>query len=1431
MTSTIRLLIPVVIGLLATGLLRIVNLKKEYRGRQILSVYISSVISVIGVVVAYIFFDKIDVLNQIVSAEDSPFYGAGVVIWNAIIVVAFVLIKLILCPIMKKVWADQSRMETTSDTWYEFDEDNSAWFLKLRYRNVRTIFNVFSWVLTFICVVILTLGVAYGEESSWWLKVFPFTALIIVTEIYNFLSGYTKPEYLHSVDGEDIGATRLGAYYKLRKTYESLLPSAMLVSHTGNEYAGKEGATELLNKYQESDDPVEQIVGDYFSHLKKKDGLFDVDLVSMTNTLLHGESAIVFNPFYRDLGEYLLLPLVHNLVNNKKCLIIVGRSALCADVISWANNILKEYSRTRSLWRVKELAKDVPDCEVGVLSFSQIYDSSIINANASFFREASFVLLIEPSKMMTTSQSGLGIIVEKMDRDNHPTFCVCDHDVDGLVDTLSHILQTNITNVVAAPIPRSVYTAMGWAASGDFMRQKLFGKQTHYLGNGVELAAIALKNQIPHVSWYSAEKAPVQDIRWIAGQYYPQICRYAHMQNQQKSIDERITFSSNLWGSEIKKEEFVIAEDEFCNLFASMRAYLTRGETQSFVNIISESYLLRDYMRYNRQLFMTDPKAIPAIAAHYAKTERNTVLRLILMMACAPVSEDYIIHELSILGYETDDPYHTLSNLIYHYTYVADTIITVQNTQELDDDLVPTPVCKYSISQQVFDNNFAKTLKNAYFVVEDEKLNKEYIDARLFEHITQTVMPGQFLTYNGKLYRVHMVSPTIGCVLHRAADSYTNRYYYKQLRTYHFEEGSDLVRTRKVMDIEISLERRAFSVSTTGYLELKDNHDLRSAKVVDLAADPGIAAFERAYKNKSVLRISLPDTDVRIRFTICMLLNEMFRSIFPDAWPYLAVLSARPEDVEGMLDKFNYHVDGSIDDGMIYIVEDSDMDLGMLEAIDNNLMRFFEIMSDYLEWHFEKMKESPAKDPVLSEIEPLKDEETKRKNFFSRIAKRIMRLFGASDEEENSITESKDDAADTSSEQATSEDKPTESDPETAEQSPFEETDTPTEADEDQLVEHASDEEAKLEEEFEISTGEADEPSEAEPADNLEEKSEEADEESDDPGKEPAAPAEEQIILHTEGEDLFAIDGVPDDLDILMPIKPSRYQKECFLKFGFDEIDARLSIEDVSSYLRVRGWSNNDLTKARKRTELEDSLLDLNAENFCDFCGIPLTGVSYEKLADGRTRCNDCSMTAINEVAEFKTLFRNAEMMMENTFSITIPVSIAVKTTDARTIAKHTGQVFKPSTKVAARILGFAQRKGGKYTLFVENGSPRLAAIDTTIHELTHIWQYLNWNDGQILRIYRQRKPEYTKMARDIVYEGMAMWSAIQMLYAMGETYYAQQQEQLAVARNDIYGIGFRLYRDRYDLARNGDAPALTPFASFPPLDPAEVRKVFEEDD
>lgn len=1388
MSNFLGAFIVLAVFVLVEVILRRLNLSKDIRGRQVLMIYLSPVIAVLEVVFVYISYGKIT------FEEGSRMYGSEVFVWNVIIAVVFLLIKCILLFVLNKLWCDKSKMELTGEQWYCFDSDENNWFLRNEYVNLRDLFDVFSWITTIFAFIVVAMGWVLGEQSIWWMKVFPIAAVVVITEIYNFLSGYTKPEFFHDVEGDGIGAVRLGAYFKLRKVYEQMFPSAMLISHTGNEYSGKKGATELLNDLSKSDDAIEKIVGNYFLHLKKKDGFFDIDMISAANRLMHGNSTIIFNPFYRDLSDYILLPLVDNLIKNRKCLIIVGRSSLVEDVSMWASDILKKYSRTRSLWRVSKLSKDESECEVGILSFSQIYDLNVLETNKEFLGEVGFVLLVEPSKMMTTSQTGLNILVQEFDKEFPPVYCICDHDTDGLVDTLSHVLHTNLTDVVAAPVPHSIYTGIVWSASGDYKRQILFDKQTRYLGNGIEIAAVALKNQVPHITWYSAEKAPAEDIGWLAGQYYPQICKFAHLPNQQFCLEEKITFTSNLWGSEAKTEEFVIVEDEFCNMFATMRGYLTRGIEQSFVNVISENYLLRDYMRYNRQLFMADPKAIPAISPQYSKTERNTVLKLILMMACDYVKEEYIAHELSMLGYEIDDVYKTLSRLINYYTTVDDVIITVQNRQELNNDLIPEQVCCYSISKHMFEECFAETLKNAFFVVEDEKFGKEYIDARLFEHITQLVMPGQFLTHNGKYYKVHAVSPQIGCILHRAADSYRERQYYRQLRKYHFENGCEVIKSRKIVDIEISMEKRNFNVCTSGYLQMLDNHDLRSARVVDLSKDPNIGTYSRSYQNKSVLKFDLPDTNESIRFTISMLLSEMFRSIFPEAWPYIAVLSEKPEGIEGMFNYINYELIGEYEKDMIYIVEDSDMDLGLLEAVENNFMRFFEILCDYLEWHFEKMYEPQYKDPVPIDIE-LPQEEIERNNFISRMKKRLMRIFGT-EEEEPLEEEVEEEPESTESEE-----------PEISEESEPEE---PAEEDSEDDVETLEEveETVELSEDFEMDS-EPKEPKEA-ILETEEPKIEEVYMMPED------VIPEDEVILHEDGDDFFSIDGAPDDLDLLLPIPPTRYQKECFLKFGFaniDEgIDERLCIEKVKDYLAVRGWGNNDLTKARKRTEGERTFFDTEAENCCDFCGIPLSGVSYERLADGRTRCNECSISAINDVVSFRDLYKKTQVIMENTYDINFKVSVMVRTTDARTIAKRTGQVFKPSTGFSARVLGFAQRKGNRYTLYVENGSPRLASINTITHELTHIWQYLNWNEHEIYRIYGRGTN------RDIVYEGMAMWAAIQYLYVIGETDFAEQQEHIASRRKDIYGVGFNLYREKYGFAKNGENPSISPFSTFPPL-------------
>lgn len=1398
----------IIFVVVATVLLRVINLSRINRSKQFLSTIFSPIYAVISFLLIHAFQNKL--LAFSFYSDLQPVYKN--LLLNSAIVVVFLIIKAILLPIMALLWNNET-IEQTSEHWYVLDPDYDIWFLKPETENVQKLYSALGYAVSFICILVFVVS-HFVYKNGVTIIALPAIALVVITEFSSFLFGYTKEAYLRLIGGEDISSTHRGAYFKLRNIFDDIFHQNELFSLTGNDFKGKDGASVYIQNMESSEDRIDRLVGGFFSHMNQKTGFYDVDLVSATSQMLHGESVVILDPFYRDLGDYLLLPIMNSLINDKKCLVIVGRQPLTQDIIEWLRMITKNYSKTKNLWKVGELTTRKPNCEIGVLPFSGIYDTNLITKNKEFLDNVDFVIFIEPSKLLSTFQTGLGILADRINEHNKPVYCICDHNVDGLVDTVSHVLHINLTNVFAQPTPRTVYSAMGWDSAGDFIRQKLFGKQTRFLGNGAELAAVALRNQVRHVSWFSSEKAPVKDIKWITGQYYPLISKYSHLPSQQSSIDDRITFSCNLWESDVTTESFVIAEDEFCNMFETVRLYLSRGKEQSFVNVISENYLLRDYMRLNSKLFISDPKAIPAIAPAYVKTERNTVLKLILMMASEELPEEAVKHELTLIDTTNEDRgmldiYNWLSELIKKYTFNEVNVVSVLPKTDREV-IIPEEHRYYSISPEDFATYFSRSLMNAYFVVEDEKFGTEYIDARLFEHICQLVMPGQYVTYGGKYYKVHALLPKVGCVLHRASDEYFERLYYRQIRTYHIGESTEIVNSKKISDVELSTVRLNFSCDTSGYIELKNNCDLRTAKIIDLSSDPGIDVFHREYKNKVALKIVLPETDKDIRFTISMLMSELFRTLFPDSWQYLAVLSSRPDIIDGMLKTFGYSIDGNYDENAIYVIEDSNSDLGLIEAVENNIIRIFEILTDYLDWHFEeitKPAEPEIKRTRAYRVDVENSQEKKQKNLLRRVGFAIRNafggIFGKKTKEEEPVTV-ENAAEPTEKEIGSSDEQKKPADP----SKPFVE------------IENKEQKLAPIESDVDVEfiVPDVDSKTESDKSDAEESKQDETKETVD-----ISIPPEEQIVIHQDGEDLFSADGVSDDLDVLMPIRPSKYQKECFLKLGFDEIDSRLRIEDVRSYLSSRGWSNNALTKARKRDDEGFNYFDMDSVQCCDFCRRPLTGVSYDRLTDGRICCSDCSTTAINDVAEFRKVYHDTERLMKEIFNIKFPVNITIRTTDAKTIAKHAGSVYTPTTKFANRVLGFAQRKHGKYVLYIENGSPRIAAVSTIAHELTHIWQYLNWKDDEIIGKYNMSMPECTLRCRDIVYEGMAVWAQVQLLYCMGETSYAQVLDQMSEARRDVYGRGFYLYKDLYGLKTNGETPEGTPFMGSPVLEVSDV--------
>ncbi|MBR0380975.1 MAG: hypothetical protein IJH71_00885 [Eubacterium sp.] len=1412
--------------LICTGLLCLINLGKDKRYRQGWIPFAAAAFCMIVYTGGMNWLKEIcDFIGRYypsVSAPSEPLSMSWAAIFNGAVFALYIIFKALVILFLKGPFkkADGPQFE---ETFYQFMADYNGRFLRDKFVNIRRIFKSLMFLYAAFFSVYIYRLLLYRPSEKMSAFLLPAVILIVVTEIFNYLNGYTHEEYRLVVGGDDSYGQSVNNYYKIREIYEVLFPDEILHAHTSCDFSNKSSVMDYLNHLSRDGDDMDQLVAEFFAmdQIGERKS-YDVDMIQVVRDLLHRRNVVIFNPFYRDLSRYLILPVVDALISNQKILLITARNASKEDLTGWIAGMIRDYCKFESLWRVGELKSARSGLEVGIVSFHELYDIHMVDEQSEFFDKVGLVILMEPSLVVNTGQLGFSVVTDLI-RNNgmDPVYCIVDRMTDGLVDTMSHLIRDRIVNVAAPPVPRQIYTSMGWNGDGDFRRQSLFDKQTRYLGSGFELAAVAIKNQIPSVSWVSEKESPIRDVKWIIGQYYTTLCKYMNLPVQQQSIYEKIDFVSNLWSLERKKNSFLIVEDEFNNIFSSSRAFLSRGEEQTFVNVMGENYLLRDYMRCNQTLFMTNPNAVPSIVADFARTERNVILKLLFIMTYRQVSETEVRNELELIDYPSGDALAALNCLVKRYTFAEEGLFEV-STVKRDRDLTGMETeYLYSVPMEKFERYLSKTLKNAFFVVENEDKEEEYIDAKLFSQVGQVLLPGQFVVYDGKYYQARHISLDNGVVLRRASDLYTGRKYYRQDRTYYMDyvHEEEPVSKRRIMDVETTVVRADFHVKTTGYLEMEASNDLRKARKIHIPMKRTVEELARKYHNKNILKIHLPETTQGQRFTICLLLSEMFRSIFPNTWPYLAVTAYMHDDVEGMLGETLYHLEGNVDEDYIYILEDSDIDLGLLETIDKNLIRFLEIMFDYVDWHFEKMRETAYKDPVVKSVVLPPDEKVKRRTGIGRLLERIARIFGGGRKKEEEIPA----AAPVQEGPAPGPDQETQAEepavtPGEAEISPEQMPDSqpgdePAEAAERVLGEEEAQEEMSDMPEIPVE--------EAEEEENLPEEEAAGDSEAPDPAQGEPSLQEADEIGNVDGTDIFAEEEDPIHEDYFEEhfealgigrTEPTRYQKECYLKFCFDRIDDRLELSRVRSYLNARGMGNSDLTRARKRDILKDSMLYMPGENCCDFCGMPITGVSYEHLNDGRIRCNDCSASAITTVEEFREVFFHTKMLMEGFYNIDYKVSIRVETTDAQTLARGAGMIFRPSVEFAARVLGYAQLYRGRYSLLVENGSPRLATIGTMVHEMTHIWQYLNWDNKEIIRRYGNGRN------RDIVYEGMAMWAQIQYLYLIGETWHAMREEANTAAREDIYGIGFNLYREKYPISRDTSSIRLSPFHVFPPL-------------
>ncbi len=1469
----VKFLIPLIPIVLA-GLLPVaINLKKPQRHKQIFMPIVALIFGIIfllvmndisefllGLIYSLIdrfqsFIDRFEILHFI---NDINWAFGIMYVVNTVMLLAFAAIKSLLLPIFGAMKPEKNTILNYITSWfYVYDEEDKKWYLQNKYTQAKRLMKVvYIGVIVFSCL--LFSATCYGiSREILSVPFYPVFGIIILGECFFFLSGIPKGGEQEDETEIPEEETEEPDYSGFKEIYEKLFGDKLV--GTAEILAKPEkntSALQLLERYlkeaEETDSQEAKLFYRYFSLLAARKDDLDDGYIAAARNIIDGKNVLFGTPFYQDTTEYIFLPVTRHLMQGKKMLVIVGKTGADQGIIDWLSKGFLGINGFDNLWKIDYLKDADSSTKIGILQMKDVYNQKLFAKKAEFLAETSMVIIAYPARLLGTMQMGLSNLVSYIRRGETPQYIAYDRNCDGLVDSLSHVLNSSIEEVAATVVGNAQSTAMIWNADSKGLHNRLGLDTARYLGVGTELGAVAVAGKVSQVDWASYEKFPATDIRWIVSQYYGSLCGVMKIPVSQSELENRLRIYGDYWSKSRGENSFVIAEDEFNNPYEVIRQFTTRATKQSFVHVLSQNYLLRDYLCGNSEIFTNDPKAIPNIVADYQRVRSNTVYRITMRLINGEIFEEEIKEALELIGIETQDVYKDMVDLITYYfvpkdnsrKVFADGIINVRNELVIDPKTRrPHRKHIYSITSEPFINEFLSQLQVVHYIAEDEKDKNLYMNSILYGHIYQKYLPGTFVVQDGKYYEVVSVTRSSGVVVRRAADHITRRRYNRQLRRYAvngFTPGNERAAEITYGNICIEFGEAEIRVATDGYLELGDYGNIKKATRVSLGSVP-----ERYFPHKNIIRFKLAGADAKVRFTVATMMNELFVSLFPDMHEYIVATTAVSEgtDYEGYIP----YISADQDDEYIYVIEDSLIDLGLLINVERYFSRIMEIITDLLCWHNEQMSlpeegEEGNGDGQGNDGEGDEDAEGEnaggKRSWWQRFKDWLKGIFTRKKKKDDTSEEGEGDTEEPSEGEVPDTEGAEPSD--TGEETPSEEADAPAEE------ETPAEEEAPAEVEIPVTEVPDEEPKKKKGGfwgrifgkkKKKDKKSEEptdtdtAGEGEDTSDQAPAEAEEETMANKTSFNFVYscfdvisdneeAITGEDDESETVDtddvpegssdPKEKKPYSQRFFMLYGYETVPEAFDLDATYEYLKANGFADNYLKETRESAKNTKRKWYNNrfepGVHYCDFCGTKLEG-KISVLKDGRERCKDCEATAITKVGQFKKLYKQAHKRMEEIFGIKINTKISIRITNAQEIAKEGGYEFTPTPGFDGRALGFAQQLGnGKTRIYLENGAPRLETEKTLVHELTHIWQFENmgclWQPKDLVAI-----------------EGMAVWTEAQYLICNDQKERAEAYVAARCTEETEYGAGMREYVKKYPLREGKKATKNTPF-SYPGQNP-----------
>jgi len=977
-------------------LLWILNFSKKKRYRQILYPKAALLFSCIAM---WLYIKPIDgiqqYINQFIEILAEYFYSYTnyysfqqqfPLYYNLGILIIFATIKLTLGVLYKisDFWSLFQREKDKQDDieqveYINFPYKSGEEGIYLEYKWITTAqymvsMSFFSFIILIFCIYE---AYVYSLNQVIHIPKLPAIPMLLFFEISWYLGGYTSANLKEQEKkNRDKKQKRdkdfqIEVWKELWKVYKELHEHARILSmHEPNK---KEDQKKLNFPTKESLSANKNIeLRTLINHLNNK-YIIDIHGFQMLESLWKHDDILISESTFEKSAPLVFALLQKNIADRNKIIILThDNNRIEGWINNWMNkDLFASYKPKIVKNRIFHRDEDI------IISSVQDLLNYPMESAKDWFGQASVVISINISDVIFPNigdASTLFRILKDMTEQEEMQFILWTTEkrknmLASLYDYLS--IRPKEFHFSSKPLNEQCY--MVWPTEDESLLQNLILKNYPYrINSGIVLSVPALKKNIKSIRMIGAEKEPWRDYIEKIDMWLTQSWKTHEIKT---TPGNAINYNKVPYICSSLERDFIIAHDTDYNLVTTLYKAMAFGRNESFVHVVTSQYLLRDYFADNLDFFLERCPETISLAPTLLRESSTVAYYLIKRLLFTELDEDEILSHLNRIEYHSQDVLHEeivfdrlidLFKRVFNIDYSNRLILRIEDSFN-KGQLQFEKKLKYKIKHEVDKD------------IHDEVYNiKDYANHVLKtipkDHIYQNYLPGQLHSFDGQLFKIVAIDDRTNSIKAERIES-EKTISYKHINDivfYSIAPFRETIQeeTFKTHEISKRIFEVHYKITTTGYFSFMNGYNfLSDFGYIDLKNNN----ITRQYKQGRMLGINIVSNDnndignnaLNISLTLALIFKELFVTIFPESYQYLQTTTTFEashqeddfsDDVLKLIPRIEFDLNNPYEKNSIilFIIEDSKKDMGLVKAIYDNLDFLFQLIEDYLSWYLDK---------------------------------------------------------------------------------------------------------------------------------------------------------------------------------------------------------------------------------------------------------------------------------------------------------------------------------------------------------------------------------------------------------------------------------------------------------------------------------------------